>query len=251
MGNKKNNKNHSNHRHVYKKKRNPFKYKKSSCTQLTRQSRNSQSPPPTLQGSRIINLDKLQKYSSDLTAHSLRCDGTVTLTGEKRQGLASILSGHCSVCDIEIILETSSKVKGARGYRQWECNLGAIWAEMSTGGGHSRLEETLSVLGVPVMTKSRFISTERGIGEQWRKILEESMAEAGRQEKQLAIERGDFHEDVPAITVIVDGGWSKRSHKHYYNAKSGVGIIIGKETKKLLYLGVRNKYCAACTQGSS
>ena len=65
----------------------------------------------------------------------------------------------------------------------------------------------------------------------------------------LAEERGDYHDGVPAITVIVDGGWSKRSHKHSYNAKSGTAIIIGKETGKLLYIGVRNKYCAACTLG--
>ena len=32
--------------------------------------------------------------------------------------------------------------------------------------------------------------------------------------------------------VIVDGGWSKRSHKHSYNANSGVAIIIGKATGK-------------------
>ena len=37
----------------------------------------------------------------------------------------------------------------------------------------------------------------------------------------------------PAITVIVDGGRSKRSHKHSYNAKSGVAMIIEKQTKKL------------------
>jgi hypothetical protein len=36
-----------------------------------------------------------------------------------------------------------------------------------------------------------------------------------------------------AITVITDGGWSKRTHKHSYNAAGGVAIIIGKETKKL------------------
>ncbi len=53
------------------------------------------------------------------------------------------------------------------------------------------------------------------------------------------------------LTVYVDGGWSKRSHKHSYNANSGVAIIIGKATGKLLYLGVRNKYCAACAQGVS
>ena len=120
---------------------------------------------------------------------------------------------------------------------------------MTTGGGHSRLEETLSTLGVPVMTKSSFISIENGIGDYWKQSLFDSMAEAGRQEKRLAEERGDLHEGVPAITVIVDGGWSKRSHKHSYNAKSGVGVIIGKKTGKLLFVGVRNKYCASCAQG--
>ena len=44
-------------------------------------------------------------------------------------------------------------------------------------------------------------------------------------------------------------GWSKRSHKLSYNAKSGVGIIVGLKTEKLLYIGVRNKYCTACRQG--
>ena len=47
---------------------------------------------------------------------------------------------------------------------------------------------------------------------------------------------------------MLDGGWSKRSHKHSYNAKSGVAIIIGKETGKLLHIGVCNKYCSACAQ---
>jgi len=75
------------------------------------------------------------------------------------------------------------------------------------------------------------------------------MAVAGKEEKQLAGKRGDFHEGVPAITALVDGGWSKRSHFHSYNVKSGVGIIIGQATGKLLYIGVRNKYCTACTQG--
>ena len=31
---------------------------------------------------------------------------------------------------------------------------------------------------------------------------------------------------VPLISVIMDGGWLKRSHKHSYNAKSGVAVII-------------------------
>ena len=74
------------------------------------------------------------------------------------------------------------------------------------------------------------------------------MADAGREEKRLGEERGSYHEGVPAFTVVVDGGWSKRSHKHSYNANSGVGIIIGKATGKLHHLGVRNKTCHVCSR---
>ena len=104
---------------------------------------------------------------------------------------------------------------------------------MATGTGQCQLEETMSVMGVPVMTKATFISTEQDIGECWKQILLLSMAEAGQEEKKIVKENGRFHEGVPAVTVIVDGGWSRRSRKHSYNAKSGVAIIIGKETGKL------------------
>ena len=79
--------------------------------------------------------------------------------------------------------------------------------------------------------------------------MEKNMLEAGKEETKLAEERGDYHHGVPAITIIVDGGWSKRSHKHSYNAKSSVAIIIGEKTSKILHIGVRNKYCSSCSQG--
>ena len=201
----------------------------------------------SIEGNRLMNIDKLP---NDLVAHSARCEGSIKLTGERRNGLASILTCHCTLCKHTIKLETSRKVKGPRGYKRWECNLAAVWGQMATGTGHAQLEEfiMMSLIGVPVMMKASFIDTERNIGEWWKKELRQSMAEAGREEKRLAEERNSFSEGVPAITVILDGGWSKRSHKHSYNAKSGVAIIIGKETGKLLYLGVRNKYCHACAR---
>ena len=53
-----------------------------------------------------------------------------------------------------------------------------------TGGGHSKLTETMSVLGVPVLTKPCFISLESNIAECWKQSLLESMSEAGREEKR-------------------------------------------------------------------
>lgn len=72
------------------------------------------------------------------------------------------------------------------------------------------------------------------------------MLEAAQEEKRIAIEQGKLHEGVLAITVVLDGGWCKRMHKHSYNAKSGIAIIIGLATGKILYFGVRNKYCSVC-----
>ena len=48
------------------------------------------------------------------------------------------------------------------------------------------------------------------------------MIEAGR-EKHLA---EDLIKMVCFLCVVVDGGWSKRSHKHLCNANPGVGIIV-------------------------
>lgn len=90
----------------------------------------------------------------------------------------------------------------------------AEWSQMMTGEGHTPLKETMSVMGIPVIDKNQFRRTEHDIGEWWTSRLEEAMLKAGREEKHLAEERGDYHHGVPAITVIVDGGWSKRSHKH-------------------------------------
>jgi len=117
---------------------------------------------------------------------------------------------------------------------------------MATGGGHKKLRETMAFLGVPTMSRTSFITTERDIGDWWRQQLEKSMKKAGREERRLAIENNEYHEGVPAITVVIDGGWSK---SHSYNAKSGVGVIIGLRTNKLLHIGVRNKECTGCQRG--
>lgn len=205
-----------------------------------------------IDGSRIVNISQLEKYITELSRHIACCNstGNVMLTAEKRDGLASIISTQCSTCGYKVDLETSRKVSGRTGYSRWEVNLAAVWGQMSTGGGHSTLTESMSFLGVPVMSQKNFMTTERTIGEWWREIFHQSMIEAGKQEKEMAVECGDYHDGVPAITVIVDGGWSKRSHRHSYNAKSGVGIIIGLKTKKIIHMSVKNKYCARCAAGS-
>ncbi len=237
MGNRKN-KMRNTHRRVFKSRMKRNKVKQSEGTQVrereqhtqtmqAREGENDAEETVTIDCSRIINMSKLKQYMNDLTIHAAQCGGAFTLAGETREGLASIISGKCSVCRLTVSLETSTKVKGPKNYNRWKCNLAAVWGQMVVGGGHSHLEEAMSMLGIPVMTKKSFINTERDIGIWWKEMLEKYMIEAGKEEKRLAEMKQSFHDGVPAISVIVNGGWSKRSHKHSYNANSGVAIIVG------------------------
>ena len=107
MANKKNNNNRKNnsHRHVYKKKTIRIEHVKDAV----RTSTHSRSPALALKGSRIINLEKLQQYTSDLNEHSSSCEGSIVLCGETRNGLASALSAVCRICKKTINFETSKK----------------------------------------------------------------------------------------------------------------------------------------------
>ena len=51
---------------------------------------------------------------------------------------------------------------------------------------------------------------------------------------------------VPMITVAADGAWSKRLYRTNYSSLSGVAAIVGYQTRKVLFMGVRNKFCSVC-----
>ena len=110
----------------------------------------SSTPSPSLNGSRIINLENLQDHIQSVVSHVTSCPSTsrnsaddqvtVRINETHRDGLASTLTTHCSNCNEEFTLHTSSKVIGLTGKPYWEANVAAAWGQMSTGGGHSRLE---------------------------------------------------------------------------------------------------------------
>lgn len=77
------------------------------------------------------------------------------------------------------------------------------------------------------------------------------MAEAIKEEAEHAISIGSIDKNgIPLIPVAVDGCWCKRSFGKNFSAASGAAAIIGLKTKKVLYLGVKNKYCMVCARAA-
>ena len=201
-------------------------------------------PSCTLNGNRIVSLDRCIHL---LTEHCASCRVPLSFLGESsRHGLASVFVSQCPKC-YSIIRSDTSSMMTYNNDSHYTTNVQALLGQVATGGGGGeRLEEQLACLQIPSVTQATFIQLERQLGAVFEQLVGDCLMAAGKEEKGLAEAKNCYHNGVPTITVVVNGGWSKRSHKHSYNAKSGVGVIFGAATKKLLFIGVRNKYCSIC-----
>ncbi|XP_078329794.1 uncharacterized protein LOC144624228 [Crassostrea virginica] len=217
-------------------------------------------PDKSKMGYRLMDLEQVDCFLADVTRHVCICPGalnlalkgmrpTTPLTEINSFGLASTIGVLCQGCNQMIKHDTSKRLNCLHS-KKYDVNVRAVWGSMVTGNGCDHLNELFGTLNSPGLRQGTFTTIEEEISEMWRSVLEEEMLAAGEEERRLAIQNNEYHQGVPYITVIADGGWSKRSHKHTYNASGGVAIIIGKRTGKILYIGIRNKYCYICSTQS-
>ncbi len=208
---------------------------------------------------RLINLGQLADQISTISLHGATCKKALemALTGEapisvsgitRDMGLACFIQFLCNGCGKKMRLTTSPYMKLDSFTKHFDINVRAVWGEVASGGGSMKLNEQLGNMGVHGMCGDTFTKLEHEIGEWWAGLLKQEMIEAGIAEREAAVLRKDFHQGVPAITVIGDGGWSKRTHKHSYNAPGGVAILVGAVTGRILHIGVRNRTCIICTR---
>ncbi|KAK4881993.1 hypothetical protein RN001_005312 [Aquatica leii] len=169
--------------------------------------------------------------------------GKMKFKKERKRGVVSILYYYCDTCEKTITISSHPASNNL--------NQALVWGATSIGIGYSQTDELFSVMNIPSVRSKFYRKLETEIGDIWEKKLQLEMADAAKVENKLAIERGDIEHGVPFITVIVDGGWAKRSYGHGFSSLSGVGCIIGEKTKKSLYLVIKNKFCLICAIGAS
>ncbi|XP_072390322.1 uncharacterized protein [Diabrotica undecimpunctata] len=201
-----------------------------------------------LNGHRIVDLHYVIQWALNLQfAHSKVCTmGNLQIIDEKHKGLVSTVILLCNMCGYKTEKSTENPCE------QSTINYGAVWDTLSTGGTDVQLTGLLGALDIPSISYRLFHNIEIELGDKWIEGLWKSIEEAGIKERELAVAEGQLDSDgIPWTTVYCDEGWSHRSYGHSYNASSGVAVIIGKFTKKLLYLGVRNKYCSLCARYES
>ncbi|CAH1104966.1 unnamed protein product [Psylliodes chrysocephalus] len=111
----------------------------------------------------------------------------------------------------------------------------SFWKKSERGRG---------ILNMPALTPVQYNTVHNKMEKIVDKVFLKELRKAGEEEATIDQEKGDVDSTgTPYITVIADGAWSKRSYKTNYNALSGLAVIIGKATKKVLFMGVKNKFC--------
>lgn len=135
-----------------------------------------------------------------------------------------------------------------------DVNTAAVTSIMNVGGGYTQLKNMMGAMEIPCCSTTLYTKLHAKVCKAWEDEAWQSMKIAAEEEKKIAIENGSVSDSgVPMITVVCDGSWAKRSYRGggNYNSLSGVAVIAGVKTGKILYLGVKNKYCCVCQRAES
>ncbi|KAI5645811.1 yqaJ-like viral recombinase domain-containing protein [Phthorimaea operculella] len=194
-----------------------------------------------LDGYRIVDIKHVLQWAFVIARHKDACTcANIVFEKEQKQGLQSTFLFKCTTCGREW-KESSEKTHGST------INKSFVWGTVTSGSYFSQTEHLMGIMDIPTMNAATFHKMEEQLGVIWIEHLTEEIEKAGEMERAIAIEKGNVDEDgVPFVPVCVDGGWPKRTYGHNYNSASGMACIIGQETKKCLFLGIKNKYCFHC-----
>ncbi|XP_060859259.1 uncharacterized protein LOC132936536 [Metopolophium dirhodum] len=201
-----------------------------------------------LTGRRIVNMSDIIEQIKKRHSGPYGCSFIDTeYESEVNYGFLSVFTFKCKMCNIKTRLH-SEYIHNS----EMNINNAAVNACQAIGIGHTQLAELSGFLDLPALSSTGFLRVQTEVAEIVHATAWDEMKKAGEEERRLAIESGNLDVDgIPIITVVADGQWSKRSYKTKYDALSGAASIIGYRTQKVLFVGIRNKYCIICQKSSS
>ncbi|XP_060875891.1 uncharacterized protein LOC132949126 [Metopolophium dirhodum] len=198
----------------------------------------------TIVGRRILDLAYICQQIKEKDNHDpYGCSfKDMVCVNEKKIGLKSSFAFKCNFC-----LKTYTIDSESSEANMTDINIAAVAGIMNVGGGFSQLQTMTASLEIPPLSQFVYNKSHDIVCKSFNECALKEMEAAAKEEAQLAVSAGDIDTDgTPLISVVADGSWCKRSYRSTYNSLSGAAAIIGYRTKKVLFLGVKNKYCSIC-----
>ncbi|KAF2893893.1 hypothetical protein ILUMI_12277 [Ignelater luminosus] len=178
----------------------------------------------TVTGRRMFNVNFLFKQILNGERHKpFDCSIIdMTVESERRNGLLSTFVLKCKFCSITQKLFNEN----IEDTNKFHVNSAITLAAISTGIGYSQIEEVAAGLNMPIMSDKTYEKYHEKVAVAICQTAWDIMEKAGKKEAELARQLGEVdRNNIPYITVVTDGAWSKRSYNVNYDAKSGVVLV--------------------------
>ncbi|CAI6355909.1 unnamed protein product [Macrosiphum euphorbiae] len=203
-----------------------------------------------LEGRRIVDINHLFEQIKKIRHEPFNCSFVdMVFISETRKGYMSVFTFKCKMCNI-ISKITSEMLNNTAPYLP--INKAIVNGSLAIGIGQTQLAELSASIELPFISSTSYISHLSTVSSSVQDTAIDEITKAGKEEREIAIKNGNVDENgIPMCTVIADGQWPKRSYKTKYNSFSGAATIIGFNTKKVLFVGVRNSYCSVCQRATN
>ena len=196
-------------------------------------------------GRRIVDIKYFLNSFNNLIAkhHSGVCnDFRLNCRKYVNEGLGTQLLFNCDSCSFEDWVHSEPKQK-----RMMSINKLAVLSTFVAGTGYEGLNQMCAAMNIPCMAHTTYVRYRQSLAPVIEKAAEDVMKEAAIIEKEEAIKKGHIINGIPYIEVEGDGGYGKRSYRSgKFDSLVCVGVLIGVETKKILHVEIRNKFCLIC-----
>lgn len=205
-----------------------------------------------IEGRRIVDLNYVCKCLLQAQAHhSKSCQGLLCLLQEDYQACFSILWFKCDICN------NLFKVTSEKPDPKWKLRKAMVWGTLCSGGTYTHTKELLAFCDIPFMAQTTFVADEMAMDSILEAAKEESLAKAVTEEKeacQAELRSSGIDVDInkPVKTkASFDGSWAARSYGNRYTSASGCAAIVAERTRKIVFIGCRNKRCSVCNRQQS
>lgn len=139
---------------------------------------------------------------------------------ENRHGLFCEFVLQCEMC---LCFETITTEDRNKQSEKLNINSSLVLGAISTGIGHSQINELAAAIDMPMMSSNTFSDYHEKVADIIRDSARSTMESAAAEEASIALQAKEVDEHgVPCITVVTDGAWAKRSYNVNYDSSSGV-----------------------------
>ena len=196
-------------------------------------------------GRRIIDLEILADGLGECSANN--CKQVLDLrkvVGENRVGLASVLWVQCECGEINRVATGKCHKQNDKSGVVYDINTKCAEGMLHAGLSQTAVQRFLATLQIPPPARTTLKIREREVGPAFERVAEKTCQNALQVESILT--ENDSSEGPVDLTASYDMGWQRRSSGRAYNSRSGHGVLIGKESGKILAYGSRIVNCKQC-----